>query len=185
MKWRKWNNIIHRDIGYLCAGLTLIYAISGVAVNHMADWNPNYRIERVTAKVDALQTGEQPGMPYVQQVLAQLAEERKFKNVFQPDPKTLNIFVEGNTITVDLPTGQVIQEKTIPRPVLYEMNFLHTNHAKKLWTWFADLYAVALGVLTVTGLFVLKGNKGLTGRGKWLTGIGVAVPVIFLIAYLW
>jgi len=29
MKWRKWNNILHRDIGYLCVGLTVVY-VSGV-----------------------------------------------------------------------------------------------------------------------------------------------------------
>ena len=46
MKWRKWNNIIHRDLGYLCVGLTIIYAVSGVAVNHVQDWNPNYIIEK-------------------------------------------------------------------------------------------------------------------------------------------
>ena len=39
MKWRKWNKIIHRDLGYLCFGLTIIYVISGVAVNHIATWN--------------------------------------------------------------------------------------------------------------------------------------------------
>ena len=35
MKWRKWNIIIHRDLGYLCFGLTILYVISGVAVNHI------------------------------------------------------------------------------------------------------------------------------------------------------
>ena len=46
MKWRKWNNIVHRDLGYLCAGLTVIYVISGVAVNHIADWNPSFDVDR-------------------------------------------------------------------------------------------------------------------------------------------
>ena len=44
-KWRRWNNILHRDIGYLAVGLTVVYAISGVAVNHRADWNPSYTFE--------------------------------------------------------------------------------------------------------------------------------------------
>ena len=45
-KWRKWNNILHRDIGYIIVGLTLVYGVSGIAVNHTADWNPNYTVER-------------------------------------------------------------------------------------------------------------------------------------------
>jgi hypothetical protein len=33
-------------------------------------------------------------------------------------------------------------------------------------------------------MFALKGRKGITGRGAWLTAIGVIIPVAFLIAYL-
>jgi hypothetical protein len=47
-----WEYIIHRDLGYLCFGLTIIYVISGVAVNHIQDWNPNYVIERQTDTID-------------------------------------------------------------------------------------------------------------------------------------
>jgi len=34
------------------------------------------------------------------------------------------------------------------------------------------------------GPVVLKGKKGITGRGTWLTEIGVELPILFLIAYL-
>ena len=33
---------LHRDIGYFSVGLTVIYAASGLAVNHIADWGPNF-----------------------------------------------------------------------------------------------------------------------------------------------
>ena len=42
-----------------------------------------------------------------------------------------------------------------------------------------------LGFLAVSGLFVLKGKNGLSGRGKWLTGIGVAIPLLALLFLLW
>ena len=48
----------------------------------------------------------------------------------------------------------------------------------------ADAYAFSLAVLAVTGLFVLKGRKGITGRGAWLTGAGIAIPLLFLFFYL-
>ena len=44
MNWRRLNNIVHRDLGYLAVGLTIVYGISGLAVNHKADWNPSYRV---------------------------------------------------------------------------------------------------------------------------------------------
>src|SRR3954447_4776248 len=37
-RWRAWLRAIHRDIGYLAIGFTVIYAISGIAQNHIEDW---------------------------------------------------------------------------------------------------------------------------------------------------
>src|SRR5690606_41194055 len=46
-RWRPWLRAIHRDVGYLAVGLTFVYALSGLAVNHIQDWDPNFTpIER-------------------------------------------------------------------------------------------------------------------------------------------
>jgi uncharacterized membrane protein YhdT len=45
----------------------------------------------------------------------------------------------------------------------------------------ADTYAVLLLVMAVTGLFVLKGRKGLAGRGKWFVLAGLVVPLAFIL----
>lgn len=184
MKWRKWNNIIHRDLGYLCVGMTLIYAISGVAVNHTHQWNPSYRIERTVTDLEMMTDGEAITGATIRDILRRLGESPEYKDTYQIDPKTLQIFQEGLTVTVNLQTGEVVRERVRSRTGLREMNFLHLNHPKKLWTWMADLYAVCLAVLTVTGLFVLKGKKGITGRGAWLTAAGILLPVGFLLLYL-
>jgi len=62
-------------------------------------------------------------------------------------------------------------------------SFLHYNSIKKLWTWFADLFALSLIFLAVSGLFILRGRNGITGRGAWLTALGMGVPLLFLILY--
>jgi hypothetical protein len=184
MKWRKWNNIVHRDLGYLCFGLTLIYVISGVAVNHIQDWNPTYSIERVRGTIDLSDVDILDNQALTTAVLAQTGETGRVKNIFRVDGNNLKIFVENNNITVDTSNGTVFQEKSKKRTLLYQMNFLHLNHAKKLWTWFADIYAVALGLLAITGLFVLRGKKGISGRGAWLVGAGFIVPIFFLWLYV-
>lgn len=185
-RWRRFNNALHRDLGYLCFALTVIYAISGLAVNHIADWNPNYRIERQTSALSEAELAAVKGSSGAElagALLVMLKETGKVKGFFQDDAESLKIFVEGNTINVNLVSGQVVQEKAATRPVLHQMNFLHLNHPKKLWTWFADLYAVALLFLAVTGLFVLRGKKGISGRGAWLTGLGLLIPLLFLWLY--
>lgn len=182
-KFRKWLRILHRDIGYLATGLTVIYAISGVAVNHVNDWNPNYTIEHIESKIDPVPDSLIESEATIKQILAHINENGKLKNTFRPDPETLQIFVEGNTISVNTKTGVVSQEKVKSRSVIRETNFLHLNAPKKAWTYIADVFAVALAFLAISGLFMIKGKKGITGRGVWLTAAGFLIPIIFLIIY--
>jgi hypothetical protein len=44
INWFKLNRALHRDIGYFCIGMTLVFAISGIALNHINDWNSNYSV---------------------------------------------------------------------------------------------------------------------------------------------
>ncbi|MBI2416738.1 MAG: PepSY-associated TM helix domain-containing protein [Ignavibacteriales bacterium] len=181
--WRKWLRILHRDIGYIAAGLTVIYAISGIAVNHVADWNPNYKIQNFESQIEPIADSLIGKEGLTQSILDQIGEKGKVKDVVYPDSSTMSIFVEDNTITVHLKTGLVEEEKVQSRTGIRETNFLHLNVPKKLWTWVADIFAVALLFLAISGLFMIKGKQGITGRGAWLTALGILIPVVFLIVY--
>jgi len=61
---------------------------------------------------------------------------------------------------------------------------LHYN-PQKWWTIFSDIYAASLIILAITGLFILKGKNGITGRGAWLTILGTLIPLLFLLLYYW
>lgn len=182
--WRRWNVALHRDLGYLAAGLTLVYAVSGVAVNHRADWNPSWAITSETVALGALNPDAPASEAFAREVLEQVGLRGAVRGTFRPDPETVDIFVDGGTVRVDLVTGEAAVETVRPRFLLRALNFLHLNEPKRLWTWMADLYAVVLALLAFTGLFVLKGKKGITGRGAWLTTAGVVIPLGFLLLYL-
>ena len=184
IKWRKWNNILHRDLGYLAFGLTLIYAISGVAVNHVADWNPNYQVENRSEHIENVWGTNPINETIMLDIISQINLDGPIKSSFMPDRNTLKLFLDEQTLTVHLSTRIVDIEEVKERPILYEMNFLHLNHPKKIWTYMADLYAITLALLAITGLFVLKGKKGIKGRGAWLTLAGIILPLLFLYFYL-
>jgi hypothetical protein len=67
--------------------------------------------------------------------------------------------------------------------VLFQLNALHLNNLKGAWTYVADGFAVALIFLALTGMTMMKGDRGLFGRGKYFVLAGLAVPVGF-IAYV-
>ena len=180
MKWRKWNYLLHRDTGYLCIGLTLIYAISGIAVNHISPgFNPSYNIEKSTSVVTPLPAGGKPDMQYIELVLKEINEPGAYKNAALVSPGSLRIFVEDNTLDVHLATGQVSMEKIHRKPILYEINYLHLNKAKGIWTWLADVYGVALCLLALSGLLMIKGKQ--KKRGIILVTTGIFIPLIYLL----
>ncbi len=180
-KWRKWNNILHRDIGYLAVGLTIVFAISGIAVNHVDSWNPNFNIEYQNIAIAPFD-GKNADRA-VAYVLSSLNIKEEPRSTFRPSRERLNIYLDKQTIEINLFTGKGRREIVQERVLLHDMNYLHLNHAKKWWTWFSDLYAVALLFLAISGMFVLKGKNGLSGRGKWLTGLGLFIPIVFILIY--
>lgn len=183
MKWRKWNYILHRDIGYLCVGLTLIYAISGIAVNHISSsFNPSYTVEKSSGAGPPLPSGTKPDMEYIQSVLKAVGEDGHYKNAALVSPDTMRIFVEGNTIDIQLETGQLTMEKVRRKPLLFAVNYLHLNKAKGVWTWLADIYGIALIILALTGMLMIKGRQ--KARAILLTGLGFGIPILYLFIML-
>jgi len=180
--WRRLSIALHRDVGYLAVALTIAYGVSGLAVNHIADWNPNYRVTTRTTTIAPIALDSGPAM--VDTVIASLALTVPPRSSYQPDPQTLQLFYGEQVYSVDLPTGQVLVESNVPRRVLHELNQLHLNEPKRAWTYVADLYALSLILLAITGLFVLKGRYGITGRGGWLTAAGALIPLGFWLVYL-
>ena len=179
MSWRRWNRVVHRDLGYLCVGLTLAYGISGLAVNHIDAWNPSYRLESYTGNVGSLE-----GVPLErvgQEVLDRLGDEGVIRATFRPAPDAMQILLEERSLTVNLADGNVEGMVARPRAVLHPLNKLHLNHLKGAWTWVADLFAAALVVLAVTGAVLIPGRRGLRGRGGVLVALGVLLPALFLL----
>ncbi len=178
-RFRKTIIAVHRDVGYFFAGLTVLYAISGVAVNHIEDWNPNYSVMHTERSVGDLGGVPDDGMAV--EILGRLGLEETPKAAVRMSEKEFRIFLEDRTLHVATPSGQVVDELVSRRPGFFHVNYLHLNHAKGLWTWFADIYAVGLLVLAMTGIFIITGKKGLGGRGRWLLVAGTAIPLIFLL----
>ena len=181
-RWRRWNNAIHRDFGYFFFGMTVIYALSGIALNHIKDWNPNYIIRNWNTTVNVPSVSTYLSKDQILDILDQVGLKREYKKHYYPDKQTLKVFLDHGSATFNLGTGSGTIETIRRRPVFNQVNFLHYNPTR-WWTWFSDIYAGALALLAITGLFVLKGKNGLTRRGAWITLAGILIPLIFLFVY--
>ena len=181
--WRRWIVAIHRDAGYLCAALTVVYAVSGIAVNHIHGWNPNYRIVREERRFEPIPVTSKDEM--AARIVELLDLPGPPRDSFRSKPEKIALFYDGWSVEADVVAGKAAIERPRERAVFADVNFLHLNRARGLWTWVADLYAVGLALLAGTGIFILKGRQGLGGRGKWLVAAGLGVPLAFLLVLRW
>ena len=179
-RWRAWLRALHRDAGYLAVGLTLVYALSGLAINHIADWDPNFSTETEIHQVETpIPRGSEAEA--AAHVSAAIGIDRPHADAFF-DGDTLEVYFDESErrLVVDMTSGRVTETYKDPRFLLRVANWLHYNRGKKAWTYIADGYAIFLLFLAVSGLFMIKGKKGLIGRGAILVAIGVAVPIVYV-----
>lgn len=179
-QWRGLLRVVHRDAGNLAIGLTVVYAISGIAVNHIgdADWDPNFKSYQQTHELGGPLEGDDNAA--ADKVLARLNIQEKPTDIYRATPTELEINLQRRTLHVDTQTGKVLDEGQHPRLLLRLANWLHLNRGKKAWTYVADGYAVALLFLAFSGMFMLPGKKGLIGRGGIFVLLGIAIPVAYV-----
>jgi hypothetical protein len=176
---RPWLRAIHRDAGYFGVGLTVVYALSGLAVNHIADWDPSFRQISVTHRLPAPLPSAADAAG--QRVLAALAIHETPSEVYAAGEDAVDVVLEHRTLHVTPSTGKVLEEGQSPRWFLRAANWLHLNRGKKAWTIVADTYAVILLYLAISGLFMIPGRKGLLGRGAVIAALGAAVPIGYVV----
>ncbi len=182
-RWRKWNRVLHRDLSYFFAGMTIIYAVSGIALNHLQDWNPNYIIQTREIRLSNSYTREELNETAIINLLEQLGEKKTYKKHYFPDDDQLKVFITGGSVNINLKSGNGLIEKIRRRPFFHQVNFLHYNPIQ-WWTWFSDIFCVALILIAVTGLLIIRGKNGITGRGWWMTALGLVIPIAALVLLL-
>jgi uncharacterized protein len=182
MNISKLNRVTHRDLGYLIAGLTIIYAVSGIALNHKNNWNPNYIFDNRTFTSALKISRENFNKEMAEEILKSIDVDQELKTFYFPTGNKVTIFIEGGYVKLNTETGEGIIEKIIKRPLFYQINFLHYNPGR-WWKYFSDIFCIALITVTITGLFIIRGKNGITKRGAILTIIGIILPLLFLIIY--
>jgi uncharacterized protein len=178
---RPWLRAFHRDFGYLVVGLTLVYAVSGLAVNHVADYtdgDANFIKYERDEHLGALRGDDD--------AIAKAVQERLHivelpKEVFRAGDDELQVSFERRTVTIHPSSGEVHEEGQRPRFFVRLANWLHLNRGKKAWTYVADAYAGILIFLAISGLFMIPGRKGLLGRGLAISLLGAAIPAGYVI----
>lgn len=178
-RWRPVLRSLHRDIGYFVVGLTFIYAASGLAVNHIADWEPNFDEFERTVDVGTVPEDDAAAAELVS---TKLGIDGAPVDTYRIDGELELLYDDQRQVIVDLATGRALDRGRKPRFFLRVANWLHLNRGKKAWTFVADAYAILLLYLATSGMVMLPGKKGFRGRGWIFVALGILVPAAYVIA---
>lgn len=181
-KIRRWSRVIHRDLSFFFSGMLIIYAVSGIAMNHVKTSNPNYTVERheYSIKLPIVAESTITKEYVVEKYLNDIDQAKNYTKHYFPEPRTMKVFLKGGAnIVVNLDTNTVLYEEVKPRHVMRAMARLHYNPGK-WWTLFSDIFAVSMVVIILTGLVMVKGKRGMWGIGGIEFLIGVAIPLLFI-----
>lgn len=184
---RPWVRAVHRDVGYVAVGLTFVYALSGLAVNHLTDWKDgDASFSSYTREVDVAPLpapsgdSEKDDHAIADAVRKKLGIVQEPREVYRLDATKIDVTFDKRTVHIDVAAQRAVDEGQKPRFFLRAANWLHLNRGKKQWTYVADAYAAGLLLLALSGIFMIPGKKGLVGRGAVLVGIGIAIPVLYV-----
>lgn len=168
-KLRSW----HRDLGFLMVGICFVYAISGILLNHMGEKDPAFKTEEKSLQLEPRLSREE---------LMTSWNHRKdlpaAKKVLPVDEDHSRLMLEGGIGIYNSQTGKVDYEKHTKREFIYWINRLHYNKIRG-WNIMADFFAASLIFFSVSGLLIVRGKRGISGRGKWFLLLGLLIPVIY------
>ncbi len=167
----KWLRIAHRDLGYFFVGISLVYALSGIILNHRKG-NPSYSTKSYTTTFPQNLTSNEFKAYWEKE-----KSDIQIKKVV-PNNDLIKFYLKGGKGKYEAKTGSVHFEVYKKRPFVAFINKLHFNR-KKGWVIFADFFAISLIFFALSGLFLVQGKNGFRRRGVWIMLIGMGVVIAF------
>lgn len=189
---RQW----HWISSAVCLIGMLLFAITGITLNHAAQIQVKPEIETVEVEVpeDLLQQlvipeEEKALLPEnlsrwlynehsirAEDRLAEWSEDEIYVSLPRPGGDAW--------LTIDLTNGELFYEKTDRGWISY-FNDLHKGRNTGIvWFWFIDVFAVACIIFCVTGLVLLYRHAGSRPTTWPMVGLGLVIPLLLAILFI-
>ena len=179
---QKWSRFAHRYLSFFFAGMIIVYAISGLVMNHRDSINPYHKVEQKQFSVGDKTLYEKQNITKntILELLDSLDEGGKYTHHFYPEPQRLKIFLKGgSSILVDTQSGIADYERLSKKIIIGGMVKLHYDPSL-WWTIFSDVFVVSLIVIVISGFFMIPTKKLRSPKVIIPTVLGLIIPILFL-----
>jgi hypothetical protein len=180
----------------ICLIGMLLFAITGVTLNHAADIKATPEIITKEAQLPAeilaaISVPDAEKAPLPETLRAWLADTQKIEvrnqlAEWSEDEIYLSLPRPGGDawLSMDLTSGELLYELTDRGWVSY-FNDLHKGrNTPVIWSWFLDFFAIACIIFCITGLLLLK--RYASGRpATWpMVGLGLVAPWVLILLFI-
>ena len=151
-----------------------------IYMNHRDKVNVHYNIERIEFQSSDYPAGMKMSESDVRALLGNYGLADAYTKHYYPAENRLKVFIKGgSSLELNQASGKGVVEILSKRPLVSDMVKLHYN-PNKWWSWFSDIFCVAMFLVIITGFTMMKGRKGFVGRGGILLVAGLIIPIIIL-----
>ncbi|ODU47911.1 PepSY-associated TM helix domain-containing protein [uncultured Aquimonas sp.] len=196
--WLKQLHLWHWVSSALCLVAMLLFAITGITLNHAGRIEARPRVELRLAQLPApllvelqARVEDADTAPLPPDANAWLRAEldlrvEAIEAEWSPEEIYLSLPRPGGDawLSLDLESGEVKHERT-DRGWIAWLNDLHKGrHTGPVWSWFIDLFAVACVVFCLTGLVLLQMHAR-QRPGTWpVVGLGFVLPLLISLLFI-
>lgn len=188
---RQW----HWISSALCLAGMLLFAVTGITLNHAAQIESRAQVENRTAQLpEALHAAlraeiPEAGLPgTLQDWLEDELDLRLAGREAEWSDGELYIGLPrpgGDAwLSLDLESGALEYEDTDRGWIAY-LNDLHKGrHAGTAWSWFIDIFAAVCVIFSVSGLLLLQRQAQARPTTWPLTGLGLLLPLLLALLFI-
>ncbi|WP_084615799.1 PepSY-associated TM helix domain-containing protein [Solimonas flava] len=193
--WLKTLHQWHWCSSAICLVAMLLFAVTGITLNHAAQIKTKPIVTQRDGQLPhdlraglaaAAHDGRAPLPEALRDWLARELGVHAEEGEWSPDELYLSLPRPGGDawLTITLPDGAWQYERT-DRGWIAWLNDLHKGrNTGAMWTWFIDLFAVACVLFCVTGLCLLQLHAGRRPATWPMVGLGVLIPLLFILLFL-
>ncbi len=196
--WLKTLHQWHWISSALCLIGMLLFAFTGITLNHAADIPATPVVQNKTLELPAelkaalaVKDDEPDNAALPPELRAWLGRELELslpttEAEWSPEEVYLSLPRPGGDawLRIERESGAVEYERTDRGWISY-FNDLHKGrHTGLAWKWFLDVFSVACLVFCITGLFILKFHATARPTTWPMVGAGLVIPLLLVILFI-
>ncbi|QWC58430.1 hypothetical protein F7D01_11780 [Erythrobacter sp. 3-20A1M] len=189
--WTRQFHTWHWMSSAICLVVMLLFAITGITLNHAGDIeaSPQVASREATMPASVLKTLRQRSNESVPPAAMQWLDDEFDVDLAgrAPEWSADELYIAlprpggDGWVSVDLETGLVIHEDT-DRGTIAWLNDLHKGRdTGPAWAWFIDIFAVACIVFCATGFLLLQLHARRRPSTWPIVAAGVVIPILLLV----